>query len=56
MFIEDDVTAEKITTEVTADQLWIDYFNNRSITNRNRLVLFYAPLVRLVGDLFESTD
>lgn len=50
MFIEDDVTAESTATEVTADQLWIDYFDNRSIANRNRLVLYYAPLVRLVGN------
>lgn len=37
------------TNGSTADYLWSSYFTNRSIENRNRLVLFYAPLVRLVG-------
>jgi RNA polymerase sigma factor for flagellar operon FliA len=33
-----------------AEQLWSHYFQSRSVEDRNRLVLFYAPLVRLVAD------
>ncbi|MDA8080384.1 MAG: sigma-70 family RNA polymerase sigma factor [Actinomycetota bacterium] len=32
------------------DQLWSRYFESRSIEDRNRLVLFYAPLVKLVAN------
>lgn len=39
------------TTAVEASQLlWSNYFADRSLENRNRLVLFYAPLVRLVAN------
>jgi RNA polymerase sigma factor for flagellar operon FliA len=32
-----------------ADTLWARYYETRSVDDRNRLVLFYAPLVRLVA-------
>lgn len=50
MFIEDEITSDNLATEVTADQLWLSYLKERTMINRNRLVLFYAPLVRLVGN------
>lgn len=34
----------------TADYLWSIYFQTRSLEDRNRLVLFYAPLVRVVAN------
>ena len=37
-----------------ADDLWASYFDGRSIEDRNRLVLFYAPLVKLVASRFAS--
>jgi hypothetical protein len=36
------------------DDLWSRYFLGRSIEDRNRLVLFYAPLVKLVASRFAS--
>ena len=32
------------------EQLWSQYFDSRSTEDRNRLVLFYAPLVKLVAN------
>lgn len=32
-----------------ASELWARYYETRSLEDRNRLVLFYAPLVRLVA-------
>jgi RNA polymerase sigma factor for flagellar operon FliA len=49
-----------VSTEVQADtaevaaNLWSRYFANRSIEDRNRLVLFYAPLVKLVASRFAT--
>jgi hypothetical protein len=31
-----------------SEAFWFGYFESRSIEDRNRLVLFYAPLVKLV--------
>ena len=39
----------EITSDETVDALWARYFADRSLENRNRLVLFYAPLVRVVA-------
>ena len=36
------------------DDLWSRYFRDRTIEDRNRLVLFYAPLVKLVASRFAS--
>ena len=36
------------------DDLWSRYFEGRAIDDRNRLVLFYAPLVKLVASRFAS--
>ncbi len=36
------------------DDLWSRYFQGRAINDRNRLVLFYAPLVKLVASRFAS--
>lgn len=36
------------------EPLWSRYATSRSIEDRNRLVLFYAPLVRLVANRFAS--
>jgi RNA polymerase sigma factor FliA len=38
------------TASDAAQSLWTSYFENRSLDDRNRLVLFYAPLVRLVAN------
>jgi len=35
---------------VSAEQLWTAYFESRSLQDRNRLVLYYAPLVRVVAN------
>ncbi len=35
---------------LSADQLWTSYFASRSLDDRNRLVLYYAPLVRVVAN------
>jgi RNA polymerase sigma factor for flagellar operon FliA len=37
-----------------ADSLWSSYFEGRSLEDRNRLVIFYAPLVKLVASRFAS--
>ena len=37
-----------------AADLWSRYFQSRSVDDRNRLVLFYAPLVKLVASRFAS--
>ncbi len=33
-----------------AEELWLRYFQTRAVEDRNRLVLFYSPLVRLVAN------
>ncbi len=50
MFIQDELTDRASSKEGQADQLWSRYFETRSIDDRNRLVIFYAPLVRLVAN------
>jgi RNA polymerase sigma factor for flagellar operon FliA len=37
-----------------AEFLWSSYFEGRSIEDRNRLVIFYAPLVKIVASRFAS--
>lgn len=44
------VTKVASATSDAAQLLWAAYFANRSLDDRNRLVLFYAPLVRLVAN------
>jgi len=44
--VADDVEAQ------TAERLWARYFDGRSVSDRNRLILFYAPLVKLVANRF----
>jgi RNA polymerase sigma factor for flagellar operon FliA len=46
--------AQAINTAEAAEQLWAGYFETRSIENRNRLVVFYAPLVKLVASRFAT--
>jgi RNA polymerase sigma factor FliA len=36
------------------DDLWARYNQNRAVEDRNRLVLFYAPLVKIVASRFAS--
>jgi RNA polymerase sigma factor for flagellar operon FliA len=36
------------------EHLWTCYFEGRSLADRNRLVLFYAPLVKLVASRFAT--
>ena len=36
------------------EHLWTCYFEGRSLEDRNRLVLFYAPLVKLVASRFAT--
>jgi RNA polymerase sigma factor for flagellar operon FliA len=41
--------------EIKASEvLWTRYFESRSIEDRNRLVVFYAPLVKLVANRFAT--
>jgi RNA polymerase sigma factor FliA len=40
------------TVEGAADELWSRYWQDRSRENRNRLVIFYAPLVTIVARRF----
>lgn len=42
-------TAQDTINGDASDQLWSRYFESKSNDDRNRLVLFYAPLVRLVA-------
>jgi RNA polymerase sigma factor for flagellar operon FliA len=43
-----------VDTAEAAEQLWACYFEGRAIEDRNRLVLFYAPLVKLVASRFAT--
>lgn len=43
-------TTTEESSAASADHLWTQFFRSRSIEDRNRLVLFYAPLVRLVAN------
>lgn len=45
--------ADRVDGAVAAD-LWSSYFDGRAVEDRNRLVLFYAPLVKLVASRFAS--
>jgi RNA polymerase sigma factor FliA len=45
---------QTVDTAEAAEQLWTGYFENRSIENRNRLVVFYAPLVKIVASRFAT--
>lgn len=48
---ESDGSSTKDVKSVdTAESLWSRYFHSRSLEDRNRLVLFYAPLVRVVAN------
>jgi len=46
------LSTSSVTTTVhdAAQYFWSEYFADRSQANRNRLVIFYAPLVRLVAN------
>lgn len=50
MVLQHELAHEKSKQVDQADELWSRYFKTRSIEDRNRLVLFYAPLVRLVAN------
>lgn len=52
MLVKDESDESTIdeTGIASSDQLWSKYFQTRSLEDRNRLVLFYAPLVRLVAN------
>lgn len=43
-------STQEIEKTDNADRLWSWYFESRSVDDRNRLVLFYAPLVRVVAN------
>jgi RNA polymerase sigma factor for flagellar operon FliA len=48
-------SAKKNGPEVRAGEaLWQRYFQGRSLEDRNRLVLFYAPLVKMVANRFAT--
>lgn len=44
-----DVAPQQRKNTGAADHLWQRYFETKATSERNRLVLFYAPLVRLVA-------
>jgi RNA polymerase sigma factor for flagellar operon FliA len=46
----DESDTEELKGTSTAEDLWSTYFKTRSLEDRNRLVLFYAPLVRVVAN------
>lgn len=46
----DSSSTEELKGVGTAEGLWASYFQSRSLEDRNRLVLFYAPLVRVVAN------
>ncbi|HUW88199.1 MAG TPA: sigma-70 family RNA polymerase sigma factor [Candidatus Paceibacterota bacterium] len=50
MLVENESNIEESKSIDTADYLWSIYFQTRSLEDRNRLVLFYAPLVRVVAN------
>jgi RNA polymerase sigma factor for flagellar operon FliA len=45
-------SVQTIEHEATAEALWAEYWDDRSIETRNRLVTFYAPLVTIVARRF----
>ncbi len=45
-------SVQMIEHETTPDALWTEYWEDRSIETRNRLVTFYAPLVTIVARRF----
>jgi RNA polymerase sigma factor FliA len=45
-------SVQTIEHEITAEALWAEYWEDRSIESRNRLVTFYAPLVTIVARRF----
>ena len=50
MFTQEELVFRASSKIDQADQLWSRYFQTRSTSDRNRLVVFYAPLVRLVAN------
>lgn len=53
MLVQDESNSsstEELKDTGTAESLWANYFQSRSLEDRNRLVLFYAPLVRVVAN------
>jgi len=46
----DSSSTEELKGAGSAENLWASYFQSRSLEDRNRLVLFYAPLVRVVAN------
>lgn len=46
----DSSSTDELKGAGTAESLWASYFQSRSLEDRNRLVLFYAPLVRVVAN------
>ena len=57
MLVQNEIAAPTpADAQVTGgpEQLWSRYFESRSLENRNRLVLFYAPLVKLVASRFAT--
>lgn len=50
MLAQESPGADESTIANSADALWSSYFESRSLEDRNRLVLFYAPLIRVVAN------
>lgn len=50
VIVQNELHHEQLNNSAAAEQLWQSYFQSRSIDDRNRLVLYYTPLVRLVGN------
>jgi len=50
VFRQDELVSDESNQVDHIEQLWSYYFQSRLIDDRNRLVLFYAPLVRLVAN------
>jgi RNA polymerase sigma factor FliA len=51
---QDAGSATHVAAGSGAPDLWSRYLQSRSLEDRNRLVLFYAPLVKLVASRFAS--
>jgi RNA polymerase sigma factor FliA len=51
---QDAGSTTDVATRSGAPDLWSRYHRSRSLEDRNRLVLFYAPLVKLVASRFAS--
>ncbi|HEY5302562.1 MAG TPA: hypothetical protein VIJ86_00735 [Acidimicrobiales bacterium] len=44
------MNTQETQADIQVEDLWAQYFLTRSSDDRNRLVLYYAPLVRLVAN------